>query len=81
VRPGPKYKVEFCSFGERAEVPVARDERNTLIESFRPDHYFLSRFNNLPCVFYFEFRVRFKKSQTLPRSWGLAIIREHAQFW
>jgi len=33
VCPAPKYNVEVCGLGERAEVPVARDERNTLIDT------------------------------------------------
>ena len=31
--PAPKYKIEVCGLGERAEVPVARDERNTLVDT------------------------------------------------
>ncbi len=30
---GAKYKVEVCSHGERAEVPVARDQRNALVDT------------------------------------------------
>src|ERR1700687_3145292 len=30
---GAKHKVEVCSHGERAEVPVARDERNALVDT------------------------------------------------
>src|ERR1700674_4984854 len=30
---GAKHEVEVCSHGERAEVPVARDERNALVDT------------------------------------------------
>src|SRR5258708_6831151 len=33
VRSGPKYKMEARSFGERAEVPVAREERNAAVDT------------------------------------------------
>jgi len=33
VCPDPNYKVEFCSLGERVEVPVPRDERNALVDT------------------------------------------------
>ena len=31
--PAPKYKIEVCGLGERAEVPVARDDRNALVDT------------------------------------------------
>jgi hypothetical protein len=33
VRSGPKYEIEACSFGERSEVPVPREERNTSVDA------------------------------------------------
>src|ERR1700739_3311707 len=33
VRSGPKYKIETCCFGERSEVPVSREERNTSVDA------------------------------------------------
>jgi hypothetical protein len=33
LRSGPKYKIEACSFCERSQVPVSREERNAPVNA------------------------------------------------